>query len=220
MKWVSVSACLCLLLVQTVFAQEKLNVNQPIAQTIAAGVTNNYAIHLDDGDYVEVSLGTQSGKVKLLALNPDGSMMRGLAEQSGGDRDTYAFAAEGAGVYSLSVVNTGEQAASYELMLQKILSLNERFHPREWSDPDPSPRIKAVRDQIASGQKNTEDFWKEIAARGTPLVEPLNANYWLVTFLWRAQNETRSVMVTGSFVVPGLARNNLMGRIGDSDVWY
>jgi len=220
MKWVSVSACLCLLLVQTVFAQEKLNVNQPIAQTIAAGVTNNYAIHLDDGDYVEVSLGTQSGKVKLLALNPDGSMMRGLAEQSGGDRDTYAFAAEGAGVYSLSIVNPGEQAASYELMLQKILSLNERFRPREWSDPDLSPRIKAVRDQIASGQKNTEDFWKEIAARGTPLVEPLNANYWLVTFLWRALNETRSVMVTGSFVVPGLARNNLMGRIGDSDVWY
>lgn len=206
--------------VQSAFAQKKLSVNQPVTQTIAAGVTNKHPIPLNDGDYVEVSLTTQSGGVNLFVLNPDGSLMRGLGTQSAGARDTYGFAAEGAGVYSLSIVNPGEQAASYELILQKIVSLNERFRPGEWRDPNPSPRIQALRDQIASGQTNTDSFWKEIAAHGTPLVEPLNANYWLVTFLWRAQHDTRSVEVRGSFGVPGSAPNKLMHRIGDSDVWY
>jgi hypothetical protein len=175
--------------VQSAFAQEKLSVNQPFTQTIAAGVTNKYPIPLNDGDYAEVSLTSQSGRVNLFVLNPDGTSMRGFGGPSGGDRDTYAFAAEGAGVYSLSIVNPGEQAASYELTLQKIVSLNERFRPGEWSDPDPSPRIQALRKQIASGQTNTESFWKEIATKGTPLVEQLDANYWLVTFLWRAQHD-------------------------------
>jgi enterochelin esterase-like enzyme len=206
--------------VQSAFAQEKLSVNQPFTQTIAAGVTNKYPIPLNDGDYAEVSLTSQSGRVNLFVLNPDGTSMRGFGGPSGGDRDTYAFAAEGAGVYSLSIVNPGEQAASYELTLQKIVSLNERFRPGEWSDPDPSPRIQALRKQIASGQTNTESFWKEIATQGTPLVEQLDANYWLVTFLWRAQHDTRRVIVTGSFSVPGPTPNNLMHRIGDSDVWY
>jgi enterochelin esterase family protein len=206
--------------VHSAFAQEKLSVNQRITQTIAAGITNKYPIPLNDGDYVEVSLATQSGQVNLLVINPDGSVVRGLAEQSGGDRSTFAFAAEGAGVYSLSIVNPGEQAAIYELTLQKIVSLDERFRSGEWSDPDPSPRIQALRKRISSGEMNTESFWKEISTQGTPLVEQFNTNYWLVTFLWRAQRDTRSVMVIGSFNVPGPTRNNLMHRIRDSDIWY
>jgi enterochelin esterase family protein len=206
--------------VHSAFAQEKLSVNQPVHQIVTAGVTNKYPIRLNDGDYVEVSLASESGSVNLLVANPDGSLMRGFAGPSLGARNTYAFAAEGAGIFSLNIVNPGEQAAIYELTLQKIVSLDERFRPGEWSDPDPSPRIQELSKQIASGETKTESFWKEIAAQGTPLVEQLNVNYWLVTFLWRAQHDTRSVMVTGSFNVPGPTRNNLMHRIGDSDVWY
>jgi len=212
--------CLCLMTVHSAFAQEKLSVNQPVHQIVTAGVTNKYPIRLNDGDYVEVSLASESGSVNLLVANPDGSLMRGFAGPSVGARNTYAFAAEGAGIFSLNIVNPGEQAAIYELTLQKIVSLDERFRPGEWSDPDPSPRIQELSKQIASGETKTESFWKEIAAQGTPLVEQLNVNYWLVTFLWRAQHDTRSVMVTGSFNVPGPTRNNLMHRIGDSDVWY
>ena len=212
--------CLCLMTVHSAFAQEKLSVNQPVHQIVTAGVTNKYPIRLKDGDYVEVSLESESGSVNLLVANPDGSLMRGFAGPSVGARNTYAFAAEGAGIFSLNIVNPGEQAAIYELTLLKIVSLDERFRPGECSDPDPSPRIQELSKQIASGETKTESFWKEIAAQGTPLVEQLNVNYWLVTFLWRAQHDTRSVMVTGSFNVPGPTRNNLMHRIGDSDVWY
>jgi enterochelin esterase-like enzyme len=206
--------------VRSALAQEKLSLNQAVNQTVTAGVTKKHPIRLNDGDYVEVSLGSQSGTLNLVVANPDGSLMRNFAGPSAGSRNTYAFAAEGAGIFSLNIVNPGEQAAIYELTLQKIVSLDERFRPEEWTDPDPSPRIQELRKQIASGEASTESFWKRVAAQGTPLVEQLNANYWLVTFLWRAQHDTRTVIVTGSFNVPGLTRNNLMHRIGDSDVWY
>ncbi len=204
---------------QGVSAQEKLTVNQAVTRNIAPGDTHKFSISLNDGDYVGASI-SQHGKVNLFILSPDGSVMRRLLGDSGDTKDTFAFAVEGAGVYSINIVNPGDQAASYELLLQKIASLNERFRAEAWSDPNPSPRIQALRNQIASGQTDTESFWKEVAAQGTPLVEPLNDNYRLVTFLWRAQHDTRNVMVTGSFSVPGPTPNNLMHRVGDSDVWY
>jgi enterochelin esterase-like enzyme len=218
--FIGAALCLCPMTVRSALAQEKLSLNQPVNQTATAGVTKKYPIRLNDGDYVEVSLASQSGSSNLVVANPDGSLMRNFAGPSAGSRNTYAFAAEGAGIFSLNIVNPGEQAAIYELTLQKIVSLDERFRPEEWTDPDPSPRIQELRKQISSGETSTESFWKRVAAQGTPLVEQFNANYWLVTFLWRAQHDTRTVMVTGSFNVPGLMRNNQMHRIGDSDVWY
>jgi enterochelin esterase-like enzyme len=211
---------LCLMTVHSAFAQEQLTVSQPVSQNVAAGVTNKYPIRLNDGDYVQVSLMSRSGTVKLLVANPDGSLMRDFAGPSSGTRNTYAFAAEGAGIFSLNIVNPGEQTALFELTLQKVVSIDERFRSEEWTDPDPSPRIQELRKRIGSGETNTENFWKEIEAQGTPLIERLNANYWLVTFLWRAQHDTRNVMVTGSFNVPGPTPNNLMHRIAHSDVWY
>lgn len=216
---IGAALCLCLMTVHGGFAQEKLSLNQPINQTVAAGSEDNYPIRLNDGDYVEVSLMSRSGAANLLVANPDGSLMRDFSGPSVGAMNTYAFAAEGSGIFSVNIVNAGEHAAAYELKLQKMVSLDERFRPEEWTDPDPSPRIQELRKQIASGE-STESFWKGIAAQGAPLIERLDANYWLVTFLWRAQHDTRNVMVTGSFNVPGATRNNLMHRIGFSDVWY
>lgn len=219
MKLVSVSIGLCLLLIQNVSAQEKLAANQTVSRTIAAGATDKFSISLNDGDYVDVSL-SQHGRVNLAIIYPGGTVIRRLSGPQGDAKNTFAISAEGAGVYLFNVANPGEQAASYELLLPKVVSLNERFRPEVWSDPDPSPRIQALRNQITLGQTDTEAFWKQVAAQGTPLVEPLNDNYRLVTFLWRAEHDTRSVMVRGPFRIPGPTPGNLMHRIGDSDVWY
>jgi enterochelin esterase-like enzyme len=219
MKFVSVSICLCLLLIQNVSGQEKLVVNQPVSRTIAAGATDKFSISLNDGDYVDVSL-SQHGRVNLAIIYPGGTVIRRLTGPQGDAKNTFAIGAEGAGVYSFNIANPGEQAASYELLLQKIVSLNERFGPEVWSDPNPSPRIQTLRNQITSGQTDTEVFWKQVAAQGTPIVEPLNDNYRLVTFLWRAEHDTRNVMVRGPVRTPGPTPNNLMHRIGESDVWY
>src|SRR6266705_408657 len=136
LKCVSVSICLYLLLVQSVSAQENPTVNQAVSRNIAAGTTDKYSISLNDGDYVATSI-RQHGTVNMIVLNPDGSVMRRLLGPKGDAKNAFPFAAEGAGLYSINIVNPGKQAASYELLLQKIVSLNERFRPEAWSDPNP-----------------------------------------------------------------------------------
>lgn len=104
------SSVLVLSLVQAVSGQERLSPNQAVSQDIEPGKTHSYSISLNDGDYAGVSF-SQHGRVNLFILNPDGSVMDRLLGPSGDDKNTFAFAAEGAGVYSISVVNPGEQAA-------------------------------------------------------------------------------------------------------------
>jgi len=62
-------------------------------------------------------------------------------------------------------------------------------------------------------------FWQEVAANGTPLVEPMegDSEHRLVTFLWRAEDE-----LTGISVVSLLTNQvvNKMTRMLETDLWY
>ncbi len=91
-----------------------------------------------------------------------------------------------------------------------------------WRDTYPSARIQALRSQIASGQTSTEAFWREIADKGTPLVESFgnNTKHQLVTFLWRAQSDTRNVLVEFYPYTWDRAQDYVMRRVADADVWY
>src|SRR5439155_20498016 len=74
------------------------------------------------------------------------------------------------------------------------------------------------------GQTNTESFWRQVAADGTPLTEPYGSDgkYQLVTFLWRSKHDTRNVFVRGSFLgfFVGPPADYSMHQIPNSDVWY
>ena len=223
MKIITVSAlCVIHLFVQDARAQQKLSPNQPLVRSIEPGKTDSYSISLNDGDYVSNSI-DQHGKVDVIILNPDGSRLRRFPGPQGDGKRQFAFVAEGAGVYSINVANLEGQPSKYELILEKILPLNERFQPTAWTDPYPSPRIQALRQQIARERGNTEAFWRQVAQEGTPLVEPFGTDgkYQLVTFLWRALFDTRNALVLGSFGVPKQNRLDfVMHRLADTDVWY
>jgi enterochelin esterase-like enzyme len=212
--------CFFLCFVQGVAAQEKLLPNRPMKHVIEPGKTDTYAVSLNDGDYVSGSI-NQHSKVNLSILSTDGSLLRRFPGPSEDAKRQFAFAAEGGGSYSIVIANPGDQPVKYELFIEKILSLNDRLRPEPSSDADPSPRIQALRSEIAAGN-STEAFWKEMAARGTPLVEPFGSDgrYQLVTFLWRATHETRNVLVPGSFLGPVSPHDLAMQRLGTSDVWY
>jgi enterochelin esterase-like enzyme len=85
-----------------------------------------------------------------------------------------------------------------------------------------SPRLAALRKALENGDRPAlEKFWQEAAAQGAPIIEPTQGDdlNLLVTFLWRAKEETRNVLV---FAGPGgvnIARNQ-MTRLMDTDVWY
>lgn len=221
MKTALLVFCFLFLPTQEVIAQERLSPNQSVAKKIEPGKTDLFSIALNDGDYVNVSIGYK-GKINFFLLTPDGTIAHQVVGSSGEEKDEFPFAAEGAGSYSFKIENPGDQSANYELAIGEVTSLNERLKPGPWSDPYPSKRIQTLRDLIGAGQKNTESFWKQVAAEGTPLTEPYGSDgkYQLVTFLWRSRNDTRNVFVRGSYLGVGPPTDYSMHQIANSDVWY
>jgi enterochelin esterase family protein len=213
--------CFVLWFVHGVSAQEKISLNQAVTRNVEPGKSHIYSVSLQDGDYVDASI-TPTGRIDVIILDPGGSQHRRFPGSTNGEKKRFSFAAEGAGVYSIKVTNASEQSAKYVLLVESILSLNERLQPEPWSDPYPSPRIQALHRQIESGRSNTESFWEEIARQGTPLIEPFGSDdkYYLVTFLWRGRRETRNVLVLGNFQSQRADLENAMRRIAGSDVWY
>jgi enterochelin esterase-like enzyme len=92
--------------------------------------------------------------------------------------------------------------------------------PSAWRERDRSPRIERLRQSLATGDTNTDAFWSEIRANGTPLIEPLGDKHSLVTFLWRGTPGTRNVVVFVSDFVGVRPQDYMMRRLGNSDVWW
>jgi enterochelin esterase family protein len=219
---ISALAFLCILLTNNLCAQERISLNQPVVRDVAGGKTESFPLPLKDGDYVSASVRPQ-GKLIVTILNPDRSIYRHFAA-AGPDEQEFAFVAEGSGQYSIEITNAVEQPTKYTLVVKRLLTLSERLQPDPWIDPFSSPRIEALRRRITQDNPRTEDFWKQVAAEGTPLVETFDSDrkYQLVTFLWRAKHETKNVLVLGSFNQWGALSldSSSMHPVGNSDVWY
>src|SRR5262252_8526612 len=111
----ALSILLTLFSVQAAVAQEKLSPNQTVAKKIEPGKTELLSIALNDGDFVNVSIGYK-GKINFFLLYPDGTIARRLVVGSSGEAKVpFVFAAEGAGSYSFKIENPGDQSATYEL---------------------------------------------------------------------------------------------------------
>src|SRR5262245_51133211 len=201
-------------------AQQPLSVSSPTTRSIGAGKADSFTIALKDGDYVEASATGHRG-LEVTVQNPDGSVLRRFTTTPRGVTP-FAFAAEGGGRSTVVVTNASDSTASVTVVVHKITSLAERLAPEAWVDSLRSPRIEAMRTLIASGNANTDSLWNEIAAQGTPLIEPFGSDgkYYLVTFLWRAVHDTRNVVVLGAFIDPPHQEDLGMHRIGASAVWY
>ncbi|HSF24644.1 MAG TPA: hypothetical protein VLE20_10480, partial [Blastocatellia bacterium] len=210
--------CFLFLPAQEVIAQERLSPNQTVAKKIEPRKTDLFSIALNDGDYVNVSIGYK-GRINFFLLSPDETIARRLVGSSGERKVPFVFAAEGAGSYSFKIENPGDQSATYALAIGEVITLTERLKPQPWSDPFPTKRIQTLRNQIGAGQTNTESFWKQVAAEGTPLAEPCGSDgkYQLVTFLWRSKRDTRNVFVRGSFLGVGSPADYSMHQIPNSD---
>ncbi len=90
--------------------------------------------------------------------------------------------------------------------------------------PAESPRITALRQQLDAGDERALlRFWDEMAERGTPLVELIAddpAGRYLLTFLWRGNAETRTVVISSLSWPPGGRAESALTRLADTDVWH
>ena len=85
-----------------------------------------------------------------------------------------------------------------------------------------SPRLAALRKALENGDRSAlEQFWQEVAAQGAPIVEPIPGDdrNRLVTFLWKAKQETRNVLVYAGLNGGTIAKNQ-MSRLMNTDLWY
>src|SRR6266542_2521642 len=87
-----------------------------------------------------------------------------------------------------------------------------------------SRRVAALQHALRRGEHGAlEAFWREVAERGTPLIEPIAGDdeHALVTFVWRASEELGSVVV-GSPLVPPRGRGILLdlAHLSNTDLWY
>ena len=203
-------------------AQDPLKINEPVARELKAGISHRYQIQLNAGDLAAGSI-WQQGKADLAILLPDGSKLRRFLATANDGKRPFAFIAETAGTYRLELTDPGIKPVTYELELKEVVSANGRSKITLPPEGFTAAKIAALRQQIASGDRSTVAFWKEIAAEGTPLIEPIKGDraHQLVTFLWRGGRDTRNVLVIGSYKVGGGAvLENLMYRVAETDVWY
>ncbi|GAB4413202.1 MAG: hypothetical protein Fur0044_07530 [Anaerolineae bacterium] len=85
-----------------------------------------------------------------------------------------------------------------------------------------SPKLDTLRRAVEAGNTAALDaFWQEISQQGTPLIEPLagDEKHLLVTFLWRAADETQNVAVVSN-LSGQMGANEAMTRIPATDVWF
>jgi enterochelin esterase-like enzyme len=81
-----------------------------------------------------------------------------------------------------------------------------------------SPRLQALRAELAAGG-SSDAFWAERQRAGTPLIEALDREHDLVTFVWRGDVQTRAVSIEWPAWTYEFAHNAL-ARIQGSDVWW
>jgi enterochelin esterase-like enzyme len=86
-----------------------------------------------------------------------------------------------------------------------------------------SSRLAALQQELKTGNRAAlENFWQEVTKQGTPLVEPIKgeSRYVWLTFLWRAKEETKNVVI-GSDLGNWRDLSTLqMTRLADTDLWY
>ena len=208
--------------VTTALAQQSLKINEPVGRQLSPGSVQSYAINLKAGDYV-AGLLDQHGRTDLTILAPDGSPVRHYPGPEEDGKRLCVFIADTPGAYRIDVTTPASQPVNYSLTLSQVLALDERLKPKPWQDPNPSPRIEALRKQAAAGHADLNAFWKQVAAEGTPLAEPIEKDpqHQLVTFLWRGTSETRNVFPNGSFKIGGrYPLDYVFHQIPLTDVWY
>jgi enterochelin esterase family protein len=92
-----------------------------------------------------------------------------------------------------------------------------------WRVDAASPRLQALKKQVEGGNRAAvEQFWLERKTAGTPLIEPMpgDGRHVLLTFLFRAGGETKGVVLNSLLTGRENAKERVMGRLLDTDVWY
>lgn len=191
---------------QALAAASPLSPGAPVSGRLIAGATDDIALESTPGDYIEGWLESGATPLDLSLLDAAGRPVRRLLESATG-KSVFRFVAEST---PLSLRVSGHAGGSFTLGLRLRVGLAQQVPPTGHL----SPAIARAAQAVAAGA-GTDAFWREVAERGTPLVEPSDEpGHVLLTFV--ARGAKRNVRLLG-----GPANDHVfLGRLGDSDIWF
>ena len=203
------------------FSQEAFQSGKALTEEIAAGASKVLVVQFSAGDYAAATI-TRRGRIDVEVRRPDGSVLRRFRSPAADGKRQLGFVAEQGGRYTISLANSSDRVAGFEISLDAVTPLAERLKPAQQSDVFSSPSIEALRKQVAAGNGNTDRFWADVARTHSPFVEPHGSDgrYQLVTFLWQGTTSTNNVVVLGPNWGSPHPSSNSMNRIEGTDVWY
>lgn len=178
-------------------------------ETLHLPAGETVALPFEPGSYVAARVSAQGAPVTLELLSEGEHHRRLIAAEQGATRALFMVpdgpalrASGGAAVLDVArVVPPAEQTSGVMRQVPLTSALE-------------SPRLRRLAQFLLEGQ-DTDAFWAERRAEGTPMVEPgPKAGLRRVTFLWRGAQ--RNVRLWG-----GPANDHLwLQRLGNSDVWF
>ncbi|MFT4151328.1 MAG: enterochelin esterase [Paracoccaceae bacterium] len=179
------------------------------AETLAAGTALRLArgdlrIETAPGDYIAGRIEAGANPVDADLLAADGHHFRRIARSQSG---TIPFRAVAEGPALILRLTAG---AEVQVVLDQQIPVAAQIPPAPDYD---SPRIAGLAAGLAQGE-TTDRFWSQVAAEGTPMIEPAANGEVLMTFLWRGA--ARNVRLFGA---PS-NDHEWLARLGESDVWF
>lgn len=185
---------------------------------LKAGQPYDYIVSAVAGEFINVTVEATGIVVEAQVTMPDGILMKRFVSPPAG-RLTIPFVAEHAGEHRIRLTTSSDSVIA--IRIAERMSQEHRLTAT--SVPTKGSVITTLEKELqAARNRDTSKFWQTIASTGTPLVEPLGDSKELVqvTFLWRGTPNTKNVVVVGSSFLPPAFRDNVMSRLGDTDVWF
>ena len=185
---------------------------------IKAGQPHDYIVSAKAGEFINATVEANGIVVEAQVTMPDGTLMKRFVSPPTGQL-TIPFVAEHAGQHRIRLTTSSDGVMT--IRIAERMSQEQRL--TAMSVPSKGTVITTLEKELqAARNRDTSKFWQTIASTGTPLVEPLADSKELVqvTFLWRGTPNTKNVVVVGSSFLPPAFRDNVMSRLGDTDVWF
>lgn len=174
---------------------------------LRAGESRSVPLDVAPGDYVRGQFAVADGRFDIDLQDAAGRHLRRLAGGAEG-KAMFQFVAPAADLrLAVSAQRDGAVQLTYAARIVP------QPQPEAGAAAPLSPALADLARHLADGG-GTEAFWREIAGRGTPLVEPAADGTALVTFL--ARGAQRNVRLFGA---PS-GDHEWLDRLGDSDVWF
>jgi enterochelin esterase family protein len=185
---------------------------QPQSHTQSQSKSLDINVLCEKGDYLTGYVDSGDNTMTMDIIDATGKLSRRLIDHKSGKQKFYSVAENCAETWRLS------GAGAYQIVLEQRISLAEQDlegsleSHLESFDALLSPKVSALRESLQKGQ-NTDGFWADIEALGTPLIEDTDSGT-LMTFLVRGHYN--NVKLLGG---PSNNHESLQ-QLADSDTWY